>query len=380
MQRSWVTIAGLVRNELTGDIGDGDGDKLGTNRPVFILFSRVYAFSARDYILDKPKAIWLNHAMKAHKPEEKEEFNLINLAQKYANEDTARALLEGMLWPKGPVCPHCKNHTEKPIYKLEADKQSNAPVRKGVYKCGACREQFSVTVGTVFEGSHVSISKWVMAMFILCSAKKSISANQLHRMLGVTYKTAWFMAHRIRFAMTPNHWAEPKLTGTVEVDETFVGPKSDVRRSKSSKLAVVALVQRDGIARVKVISSVTQKNLGQALHECVEKSAVVNTDEHAAYRNPLKMWKAHHAVNHSKYEYHRKNDDGSVATTNSAESFFSLLKRGIVGSWHHVSHEHLSRYANEFAFRWSHRHTTDGKRMEALVPMIQNKRLMYRRP
>jgi transposase-like protein len=318
--------------------------------------------------------------MKTQKPADNEEFNLINLAQKYANEDTARALLESMLWPKGPVCPHCKNHTEKPIYKLEADKKSNAPVRNGVYKCGACREQFSVTVGTVFEGSHVSISKWVMAMFILCSSKKSISANQLHRMLGVTYKTAWFMAHRIRFAMTPNHWAEAKLTGTVEVDETFVGGKGDFRTKTARHTPVVALIQRDGTARVKVVASVTQKNLGQALHECVDKSAVVNTDEHPAYRNPLKNWKAHHAVNHSKYEYHRKNDDGSVATTNSAESFFSLLKRGVYGSWHHVSREHLPKYANEFAFRWTHRHTTDGERMEKLVPMIQNKRLMYRRP
>lgn len=319
--------------------------------------------------------------MKRTQPKDKdEELNLITLAQKYADEDTARALLESMLWPNGPVCPHCRNHTEKPIYKLEANTGSNAPVRKGVYKCGACREQFSVTVGTVFEGSHIPIGKWLMAIFILCSSKKSISANQLHRMLGVTYKTAWFMAHRIRFAMTPNHWAEPKLKGTVEVDETFVGPRSDTRNSKASKMAVVALVEREGPARVKVIASVTQKNLGAALHECVDKSAIVNTDEHPAYRNPLKNWKAHHAVNHSKYEYHRQNDDGSVATTNSAESFFSLFKRGIVGSWHHVSHEHLPKYATEFAFRWTHRHTTDGERMMRFVPLAKNKRLMYRRP
>jgi transposase-like protein len=281
------------------------------------------------------------------------------------------------------VCPHCRNKGEKPISKLEATTESvmkNKGVRKGVYFCGACRQQFTVTVGTVFESSHVPLSKWAMALFIMCSAKKSVSSNQLHRMLGVTYKTAWFMTHRIRVAMTPNHWAEPKLQGTVEVDETFVGPRSDTRNSKRSKMAVVGLIERDGPARVKVIASVTQHNLGKALYECVDKSAVVNTDEHPAYRNPLKQWKAHHRVNHSKYEYHRTNPDGSVATTNSAESFFSLLKRGIVGSWHHVSHEHLPKYANEFAFRWTHRKSTDGQRMAALVPHIENKRLLYRKP
>ena len=197
-------------------------------------------------------------------------------------------------------------------------------------------------------------------------------------MLGVTYKTAWFMTHRIRFAMTPNHWAEPKLTGTVEVDETFVGGKGEPKTKHLRHTPVVALVQRDGIARVKVIASVTQHNLGKCLHECVEKSAVVNTDEHPGYKGPLKMWKAHHAVNHSQEEYHRKNDDGSIATTNSAESFFSLLKRGVVGSWHHVSREHLPKYANEFAFRWTHSHITDGERMAVFIPMIADKRLTYR--
>ncbi len=319
--------------------------------------------------------------MKTRPAKEKDdELNLITLAQKYADEDTARALLEQMLWPHGPVCPHCKNHTEKPIYKLEANAASNAPVRKGVYKCGACREQFSVTVGTVFEGSHIPIGKWMMAIFILCSSKKSISANQLHRMLGVTYKTAWFMAHRIRFAMTPNHWAEPKLTGEVEVDETFVKTGTKVRAIHQGFTPVVALVQRDGPARVKVIASVTQKNLGAAMHECVDKSATVNTDEHLGYRHPAKKYAAHHAVYHSKYEYHRTNADGTVCTTNSAESFFSLLKRGVYGAWHHVSPEHLPKYANEFAFRWTHRKVTDGERMEKFFPMTVNKRLMYRQP
>lgn len=307
-----------------------------------------------------------------------EELNLIKLAQEYSDEDKARELLEQMRWPTGPVCPHCRTAKSQcnDVYKIVPDAKSKT--RKGVYCCAACRKQFTVTVGTVFEGSHVPISKWLMAMFILCSSKKSISSNQLHRMIGVTYKTAWFMTHRIRFAMTPNHWAEPKLTGTVEVDETYVGGKGDRTTKLSRKTPVVALVERDGIARVKVVASVTAKNLGAALHECVDKSAVVNTDELHTYRVPLKQWKQHNTVNHSKAEYQRTNKDGSVSSTNSAESFFSLLKRGVHGAWHHVSREHLPKYANEFAFRWNTRHTTDGERMEKFVPMIEGKRLTYR--
>jgi transposase-like protein len=307
-----------------------------------------------------------------------EDLNLIKLAQEYSDENKARTLFESWRWPGGnPICPHCK-HDES--YKIESKPGTKNKARIGLYCCAACRKAFTATVGTVLEDSKIPLSKWLMCMFILCSSKKSISANQLHRMLGVTYKTAWFMAHRIRHAMTPNHWAETKLKGTVEVDETFVGGKGDMRSKTQRHTPVVALVERGGIARVKVVASVTQKNLGAALYECVDKSAVVNTDEHGAYRNPLKHWKAHHRVNHSKMEYHRTNPDGSVATTNSAESFFSLLKRGVVGAWHHVSREHLPKYANEFAFRWNHRAVTDGKRMKNFVPLISGKRLMYRRP
>jgi transposase-like protein len=186
------------------------------------------------------------------------------------------------------------------------------------------------------------------------------------------------MCHRIRFAMTPNHWAEPKLKGTVDVDETFVGGKGDRTTRARRKTPVVALIQRLGLARVKVVASVTQKNLGAALSECVSQQAIVNTDEHFGYRNPLKHWKEHQAVNHSRGEYQRKNLDGSRASTNTAESFFSLLKRAIIGAWHHVSREHLPKYANEFAFRWNTRHDSDGTRLAKFVGWIQGKRLKYR--
>jgi transposase-like protein len=151
--------------------------------------------------------------------EQKDELNLVTLAQQYSDEGKARELLESLLWPDGPVCPHCKNHKEKAIYRLQPKEGSKT--RKGVCKCGACRKQFTVTVGTVFEDSHISISRWMMALFIMCSSKKAVSAHQLHRMLGITYKTAWFMAHRIRFAVGDD--GKMKLKGVVEIDETFVG-------------------------------------------------------------------------------------------------------------------------------------------------------------
>ncbi len=212
-------------------------------------------------------------------PKKADVLVLTGLVQAYGDEAKARELLESWRWPEGPVCPHCQNAGEKSVSKLEARSASPRGVRLGVYFCGACRQQFTVTVGTVLERSHVPLSKWLMALFLLCSAKKSVSANQIHRMIGVTYKTAWFMCHRIRFAMTPQQWAEAKLTGTVEVDETFVGPKA------KPKSAVVALVERQGMARVKVIASVSQKNLGAALGECVSPEAVVNTDEHPSYKS-----------------------------------------------------------------------------------------------
>lgn len=301
-----------------------------------------------------------------------DESTLAQLAQAYGDEGKARKFLETHRWPDGPVCPHCDNAGQKRISKLAAPRAGKRGLRQGVYFCGACRGQFTVTVGTVLEGSHVPISKWLMALFLLCSAKKSVSASQIGRMIGVTYKTAWFMCHRIRFAMTPNHWAQPKLKGTVEVDETFVGPKG------RPKMLVVALIERLGLARVKVVASVTQKNLGAALAECVSPEAIVNTDEHPAYRNPLKHWKEHQAVNHSRGEYQRQNPDGSTASTNTAESFFSLLKRGLIGAWHHVSHEHLAKYANEFAFRWNTRHDTDDRRLVKFLGQIEGKRLRYR--
>jgi transposase-like protein len=317
--------------------------------------------------------------MKTETAEEKDELNLISLAQEYSSDEKARAFLESKLWPNGAVCPHCKNDGKsKPNSKLEPKEGSKSAVRKGVYFCGACREQFTVTVGTIFEGSHMPIGKWLMAIFILCSSKKSISANQMSRMLKVQYKTAWFMLHRLRHAVSPESPLTNLLKGAVEVDETFVGGKGFRCSRYRRQTPVVALIERGGSMQTRVVSNVTQKNLGQVLHECVSKDADIHTDEHPAYVNPLKDWKSHSTVVHSHHEYSRRNPDGTVSGINHCESFFSLLKRGVYGSWHHVSREHLPKYANEFAFRWNTRGQTDGERMETAIGMVTGKRLTYR--
>ena len=306
-----------------------------------------------------------------------DDLNLISLAREYSDEDKAIALFESMRWPGGKaICPHCK-HDE--TYKLTSKPSTTGrnKIRKGVYCCAACRKTFTAKVGTVMESSHISVSTWMMALFLICSSKKSISAHQLHRMLKITYKSAWFLAHRIRFAFSDDG---VKLKGTVEVDEAFVGGKSDRKTSSLVKTPVVVLLERGGKAKTRVISSVSQKNLGAALAECVDKSAVVNTDEHPGYKAPLKEYAGHNAVNHSKDEYHKIKADGTVSTTNSAESFFSLLKRGVYGAWHHVSREHLPKYSNEFAFRWSNNKISDGARMAVAVPLFDGKRLLYRQP
>jgi transposase-like protein len=310
------------------------------------------------------------------KPEfDADELNLLTLAQEYSDETKARKLFESMRWPGGkPICTHCK-HDE--IYTMKSKPDTKNKMRAGLYCCSACRKTFTATVGTVMEDSHLPISKWLMAMFLISSSKKGMSAHQVHRMLKITYKAAWFMCHRIRFAFGDDG---VKLKGVVEADETFVGGKGDMRTTFLRKIPVVVLLERGGRAKTRVIASVSQRNLAECLFDCVDKSATVNTDEHPGYKKPLKSFARHDAVNHSRDVYHRRNPDGTISTTNSAESFFSLLKKGVYGSWHHVCREHLPKYANEFAFRWGTNKLTDGARMATMPPLFAGKRLMYRQP
>ena len=311
--------------------------------------------------------------MNSNQPDN-EELNLAVLAEQYSDEDNARALLESLRWPNGIVCPHCHASGH---YVLKPRPTSKTPSRKGLYKCKTCWRQFTVTVGTIFEDSKVPLGKWLMAFFILGSSKKAVSSHQLHRMLGVTYKTAWFMSHRIRHAMNPNLPLGRMLKGTVEVDETYFGRKSDVKHAKSSKSCVAALVERGGEVRTRIVATVTQKNMGKCISELVDKSAIINTDNHSAY-DGLKGFKGHDVVSHSKGVYTKTTPEGRKAGINHCESFFSLMKRGMVGAFHHVSKEHLSRYCDEFAFRWSTRKLTDGERFETAIGMAEGKRLKYR--
>ena len=219
-----------------------------------------------------------------------------------------------------------------------------------------------------------------MAIFILCSSKKSVSALQLSRMLKTSYKTAWFAAMRVRHAMATDLKTAEPLKNTTEMDETFVQAHYDSIHKPLNKTIVALIVERDGQSRARVIPSVTANTVGKFLNEAVDKSATVNTDEHFAYKLALKGQSRHQRVNHSRYEYARHNPDGTVSSVNTCESWFSLFKRGLYGSQHIVSREHLQKYASEFEFRWNTRKQTDGERMASFMPRIDGRRLYYRQP
>jgi transposase-like protein len=290
----------------------------------------------------------------------------------FQDADKAREYLEALRWPSGPVCPHCGvvgGH-----YHL-----AGKATRPGLWKCKDCREQFTVTVGTVFERSKIALNVWLQAVYLLCSSKKGMSSHQLHRTIGVTYKTAWFMTHRIREAMKDG---SPGILGggggTVEVDETYWGnnrPKGG-GGSWHHKMKIVSLVERGGKARSFQMKTVHGGVLRDMLRRHVAATANVHTDESRLY-TPLWRYFNHETVNHSAGEYSR----GSV-TTNTVEGYFSILKRGLVGTFHHVGEQHLYRYVNEFDFRYNTRSAlgfTDSERTAEALKQIGGKRLTYRR-
>jgi transposase-like protein len=286
----------------------------------------------------------------------------------------AREWLERLLWPEGPVCPHCG--LIGAAYRLQGKSQ-----RAGLYKCKGCEEQFTVTVGTVFERSHIPLNKWVLAFQLMVASKKGMSAHQLHRMLGVTYKTAWFMAHRIREALVDSPFAA-MLGGenkVVEVDETYVGGKAANRKNHiPPKAPVLALVERDGYVRSQRVASVNAKTLGPILAKNIDKNSYLMTDEHTVYPPIAKAFSGHGTVNHSAEEYVRAH----FWHTNTVENYFSILKRGIVGTYHHVSEGHLHRYLGEFDFRYNQRISlgvNDDQRMAKAAKGIVGKRLTYQR-
>jgi transposase-like protein len=298
---------------------------------------------------------------------------MCNLDQKHFHDDTAaREYLEATLWPHGPVCPHCGSINDAYVTS-----------KPGLYRCGAkeCRKDFTVTVGTVFERSKIALHKWLLASFLICSSKKGMSAHQLHRTIGVTYKTAWFMAHRLREAMNDTSTAPLGGNGgPVEVDETYWGNTGKQRkgaRGYAHKMKVVSLVERDGKKRSFHVANVTAKTVRPILKAQIAEKARLMTDEASVYTKIGREFAEHGIVNHSAGEYSR--DD---ITTNTVESSFAILKRGLYGTFHHVSEAHLQRYATEFDFRWNHRAKlgfNDVERTQQVLKGITGKRLTYRR-
>ena len=265
-------------------------------------------------------------------------------------------MIEANRWPNGPVCPHCESEGES--YKLEPKDGGKTHVRKGVYKCGICRKQYTVTVGTIFADSHIPLNIWLAAIHLLCSSKKGMSAHQLHRMLDMTYRSAWFMVHRIRFGMDQEPLSSKleKLQGTFEVDEMYIGGKEKGMRGKpsarkgSNKATAIAMVERSLVGGTKrrvrsvLIPRVRADNLRWTLRDRIDQSATRNMDESPMYSGLGRWWKKHETVNHDREEYARKNERGGLVTTNAIEGYFGMLKRGLSGVHHHVGRHHLHRY------------------------------------
>jgi transposase-like protein len=301
----------------------------------------------------------------------------------FADATKARVWLEKLLWADGRTCGYCGT----------MDESSELPSRPGYYQCNACRKQFTVMVGTVFERSHIPLNKWLLAAFLLTASKKGISAHQMHRMLGITYKSAWFMMHRLREAIKP---AKPSPMGgegkVIEADETYMG-KRDGKPSKPDSFVsgfgwvkhpkietqrkIVALVERGGPVRSFVVNSVDKKTVRKILFTNADRKSVLMTDEASVYPSIGANYADHQTVNHSKYEYAR----GPVST-NTIEGAFSIFKRGMVGTYQHCGEQHLHRYLAEFDFRYNNRASLeidDKERAKNALKGIVGKRLTYRR-
>ncbi len=312
-------------------------------------------------------------------------FDLTNVI--YTDAEKAREHLEAIHWPNGPICPRCGNINPDRITKLEGKS-----TRPGVYKCNECRDPFTVTVGTIFERSKIPLNKWVLASHLMAASKKGMSAHQLHRMLGVTYKTAWFMAHRIREAMKEDVTSSGPLGGEgkiIEADETYFGRREDgyvspkrkgqpyLKRKKPMKNAIFGLVERGGKTRTVHVQHATRDSVREVLVTTADRKSTLYTDESNLYPITGQEFGGHETVKHSAKEYAR----GTVHT-NTIEGVFSVFKRGMVGIYQHCGEAHLHRYLAEFDFRYNRRAAlkiSDAERAEDLLRMARDKRLTYRR-
>jgi transposase-like protein len=306
----------------------------------------------------------------------------MNLTDKIFHDDeAARIHLEAQRWPDGAYCPHCGECSAVTLL-------GGKSTKPGTYICKSCRTKFTVTVGTIFERSHIGLAKWMLAFRMMAAGKKGVSAHQLHRSLGITYKSAWFMAHRIREAMKLD--APEPMGGhgkIIEADETYIGGKeANKHRNKrsghkdhlGSKQAVVTLVERDGQARSFHVANVTSKTLRSVIVTNASRKSHLMTDGARMYPAIGREFASHSSVDHSAGEYVRHGHHHS----NTVENYFSILKRGVIGTYHHVSEAHLSRYLSEFDFRYSNRSglgVSDEARTDLMLKGSTGKRLTYRR-
>lgn len=298
----------------------------------------------------------------------------------YHDNNAAREYLEALRWPDGTICPHCGSVGN-------ATKLKGKSTRPGVYKCKDCRKPFSVTIGTLFERSHIPLSKWLMGFYLMASSKKGMSAHQLHRTLSITYKSAWFMEHRIREAMCDGSTGPLGGGGKiVQADETYIGKKAVKPTQTTSgrpftktggggvhKNAVVSLVS-EGKARTFHVDRADMKTIREILVRNVDPKTALHTDESRLYTKVGKEYADHQTVNHSKGEFARNG-----VTTNNVENYFSIFKRGMRGVYQHCSERHLQRYLTEFDFRYNSRDVNDFERAEMAVKGAEGKRLTYRR-
>src|SRR5882672_10583492 len=294
----------------------------------------------------------------------------------FHNEEAAYEFVEARIWPKGPVCPHCGGVERN-------GKMGGKSTRIGTYKCYDCRKPFTVKIGTIFEASHIPLRLWLQAIFLIASSKKGVSSNQLHRTLGITLKSAWFMSHRIREAMRSGNFAPfGSGGGVVEIDETFIGRDKTIKpggvkkgRGFAHKNKVLSLVDRkSGRSRSIVVDDVKASTLAPIIRENVAREAKLMTDENYAYTLVGREFAGHGIVHHKRGEYVSRADD--TLHTNTIEGFFSIFKRGMKGVYQHCAHNHLNRYLAEFDFRYNNRialGVDDQQRAETLLKGVKGK-------
>ena len=313
------------------------------------------------------------------------------LSKPYMHDEAAAfEHVESLLWPDGPVCPHCGNwdriYVLKGVRSKPSKKNPEGVERHGLKKCGQCRKQFTVRIGTIFEESHIPMHKWLQAIHLMVSSKKGISSHQLHRVLEITHKSAWFLSHRIREAMRSGELAPMGGNGgEVEVDETFIGKKAEKpkgARGYAHKNAMLTLVDRDTKqAKSIVVDDIKKATLVPILRENIAKEATVYTDEAKQYTKLVDDFAGHDFTTHSKGEYVKR--EKPQVHTNTVEGFYSIFKRGMKGVYQHCSKRHLHRYAAEFDFRYNNRaanEVDDKLRAEIALRGARGKRLTYQGP